>query len=140
MSDGAGIAEFTGRGWSLPLRVDARGGIALGRGHGEIEGAIRMILGTAPGERLMRPTFGCRIWDLVFDPVDPTTLGLMRQAVEEALGQWEPRIQVDAIHPRPDPEDPSRVTISIEYTINATNDVRNLVYPFYVIPRDEAEA
>lgn len=130
-------SDLVGRGIAFPLRTNNRGGIALVSGVAEIEAAIRMILGTAPGERVMRPEFGCRIWDLVFAPVEPGTLGLMEQAVREALGQWEPRIEAADVAAAPDPDDPARVLITVAYRVRATNERRNLVYPFYVIPAEE---
>jgi phage baseplate assembly protein W len=97
-----------------------------------------MIIETAPGERVMRPDFGCRIWDLLFTPIDANALGLMAQAVREAVGRWEPRIDLEDVVARIDPDDASRVLLDVTYTLRATNDRRNLVYPFYVIPREHA--
>jgi phage baseplate assembly protein W len=134
MSD---VADFIGRGISFPLRVDQSGGIALAEGGDGIDASIRMALSTAPGERVMRPQFGCRIWDLLFEPVNANTLGLMAEAVRDALSQWEPRIEVDDVEVEPDPASPARVVIRILYRMRATNDRRNLVYPFYVIPHEE---
>ncbi len=134
MSD---VADFIGRGISFPLRVDQSGSIALAEGGDGIDASIRMALSTAPGERVMRPQFGCRIWDLLFEPVNANTLGLMAEAVRDALSQWEPRIEVEDIEVEPDPASPARVVIRILYRMRATNDRRNLVYPFYVIPHEE---
>ena len=130
--------DLVGRGWSLPTRVTPRGGIALAGGAEEIEGALRMVLGTAPGERVMRPDFGCAIWDHVFAPVNPTTLGAMAQAVREAVVRWEPRVDLESVEPRASAEEPGRVDIELTYTIRSTNDRRNLVHPFYVIPGEES--
>jgi phage baseplate assembly protein W len=94
------------------------------------------VLLTAPGERLMRPQFGCRIWDLLFEPITPNLLGLIAEAVRDALAQWEPRIEVDDVQPSADETDDGMVRIMISYRVRATNDRRNLVYPFYVIPHD----
>jgi uncharacterized protein len=137
MSD---VADFIGRGISFPLRVDQSGSIALAEGGDGIDASIRMALSTAPGERVMRPQFGCRIWDLLFEPVNANTLGLMAEAVRDALSQWEPRIEVEEIEVEPDPASPARVVIRILYRMRATNDRRNLVYPFYVIPHEEEGA
>ncbi|MFC1860708.1 GPW/gp25 family protein [Chloroflexota bacterium] len=123
-----------GIGWSFPLRVDGRGGIALSQHENDITESIRIILGTAKGERRMRPHFGCDIHKIIFAPNNATTWGLASHYVEEALGWWEPRIDVLEIDPQADPEDISRLLISIKYRIKATNDERNLVYPFYIIP------
>lgn len=124
---------FVGRGWSFPVQVSPRGGLALASGPTDIEAAMRMIIETAPGERVMRPEFGCRIWDHVFDSTDSTTLGLMAQAVAEALARWEPRADIEELAVDVDPDGPGRVLIDIAYRIKATNDRRNLVHPFYVI-------
>ncbi|MCP3993677.1 MAG: GPW/gp25 family protein [bacterium] len=129
--------DFVGSGWSFPLRIDGGGGFSLDGGFVEIDGSVRMILGTALGERVMRPDFGCGIWDLLFHPVNANTLGLMAQYVREALGRWEPRVELQEVSPRPDPDDPSRIHIEITYLVKATNDRRNLVFPFYVIPKEE---
>ena len=85
----------------------------------------------------MRPEFGCRIWDLLFEPVTANLLGLMAQAVRDALTQWEPRVIVETVDTVPDPHDSAVVSIRIGYRVKATNDRRNLVYPFYVIPHEE---
>ncbi len=119
------------------MGVDHTGSIALTQQGGDLEDSIRMVLLTAPGERLMRPQFGCRIWDLLFEPVNANLLGLISQAVRDALAQWEPRIEVDEVTPVQDEASSGLVRIAIAYRIRATNDKRNLVYPFYVIPRED---
>ena len=132
-------ADFIGRGVMFPLRVDQAGSIAMSSGVEELDSSIRMVLITAPGERLMRPNFGCRIWELMFEPINANTLGLMAVAVREALGQWEPRIDVETVTVDPVEGADGKVLINIVYRVRANNDHRNLVYPFYVIPQ-EAEA
>lgn len=102
----------------------------------DIDQAIRVILGTTKGERPMRPDFGCRIHELIFSPINSTTMGLVGHYVEEALGWWEPRIQLREVIVDPDPDDPGRLLINIRYQIRATHDDRSLVYPFYVIPEE----
>lgn len=126
--------DMLGTGWSFPLRIDGRGGISMSRHEHDIEESILVILGTAKGERRMRPGFGCDVHTLVFAPNNATTWGLAARYVEEALGWWEPRIEVTEVDPHPDPEDSSRLLIDIEYRVKATNDARNIVYPFYIIP------
>ena len=132
-------SDFIGRGFMFPLRVDQSGSIAMTSGSSDLASSIRMVLATAPGERLMRPRFGCAIWDLLFEPINANTMGLMAVAVREALGQWEPRIDVIDVVIVPDATAEGRVHIEIDYRVKATNDRRNLVYPFYVIPREEDE-
>ena len=126
--------DILGNGWSFPLGTDGRGGISLSRHDNDISESIRIILSTSKGERRMRPNFGCDIQKLVFAPNNATTWGLAARYVEEALGWWEPRIEVTEIDPHPDPEDRSRLLIDIKYRIKATNDARNIVYPFYLVP------
>jgi uncharacterized protein len=118
--------------------VDARGRIALARRERDIEEAIQIILLTPKGQRPMRPEFGCQIHDLIFHPNDASTAGLAAYYVEEALAMWEPRIKVDDVDVRPDPEEPARMLIHVSYTIKATYDRRTLVFPFYRIPGEEA--
>jgi hypothetical protein len=126
--------EFIGRGWAFPLRTDATGGIALVSREREIEEAIRLILGTTPGERPMRPEFGCRIHDYVFGTADGTTANAVGVEVRRALGRWEPRIEVEDVLVSFDPLDQTVLYIDVRYSIRHTNDRRNLVFPFYVIP------
>jgi phage baseplate assembly protein W len=128
---------FIGHGFRFPMGVNHRGEIALTSGPEDLDCSIRVVLATAPGERVMRPLFGCRIWDLLFEPVNSNTLGIMAQAVREALAQWEPRVQVVEVEVVPDSNDSSLVRIDVSYLVRTTNDRRNLVYPFYVIPREE---
>ena len=131
--------EFIGRGWAFPLRTDATGGIAMVSREREIEEAIRLILGTSPGERPMRPEFGCRIHDFVFASADGSTAGLVADEVRRALGRWEPRINVADVAVSFDATDAGVLYLDIRYEIRATNDRRNLVFPFYMIP-GEGEA
>jgi len=128
---------FIGRGFAWPLRVDHTGGIAFTAGEHDLDDAIRVVLATAPGERVMRPQFGCRIWDLLFEPITSNTLGLMAQSVREAVTQWEPRVEVHDVKVEADPSRDGLVHIDVEYVVRTTNNRRNLVYPFYVIPHEE---
>jgi phage baseplate assembly protein W len=132
------MRDFLGTGWAFPVRVDARGRIALAQQERDIEEAMRIILLTPKGQRVMRPEFGCQIHDLIFAPNDATTAGLASYYVEEALGMWEPRIRVQEVSAHPDATDPTRLLIDIRYEIKATHDRRSLVFPFYRIP-GEAE-
>ena len=86
--------EFLGQGWAFPLQIDPRGGIALSRGADDINQAIRIILETMPGERVMRPQFGCRVKELLFAPRNAETRNLLVFYVEQALSRWEPRIDL----------------------------------------------
>ncbi len=131
------MADILGSGLAFPLSIDHRGGLALARGEEDIEQAIHLILGTAPGERPMRPEFGCAIHDFVFDTIDADMVGRMDTAIRVALDRWEPRIELIGLD-----FDLSRVhdgvlEITISYSVLATSRAYNLVYPFYVIPAEE---
>lgn len=126
--------DFLGSGWKFPPRLDSRGRIELVHQEQDIEEAIRMIVLTRRGERPMRPEFGCEVHDLIFSPNDPTTGGLAKRYVTEALARWEPRIEVMNVHTEADPERDNCLMIHVQYRIPATNNERNLVFPFYVIP------
>ncbi len=125
------MRDFLGSGWAFPVGVDAHGRIALAHQERDIEEAIRIILLTPKGQRVMRPEFGCQIHELLFAPNDTTTAGLACYYVEDALGMWEPRINVLEVTAQPDTE---RLLIEIRYEIKATHDSRSLVFPFYRIP------
>ena len=133
------MTEIIGSGLAFPLGVDRRGGIALARDEQDIEQAIQLILGTAPGERPMRPEFGCGVHDFVFGSIDANTIGQMEQAIREALDRWEPRITVRKVAFDASDSQAGLLTIDITYEVRATNTTRNLVYPFYVIPAEEME-
>jgi Bacteriophage baseplate protein W len=126
--------EFIGRGWAFPLRTDATGGIALVGREREIEEAIRLILGTSPGERPMRPEFGCRIADFIFGSADGATANAISAEVQRSLRRWEPRIDVHEVLVSFDAVDQTVLYVDVRYSIRRTNDRRNLVFPFYVIP------
>jgi len=130
--------QFLGAGWAFPVHTDATGSIALVTQEREVEEAIRIILGTAPGERPMRPEFGCAIHDLVFAPADATTAGQLAYHVRMALERWEPRIDLLDVTVRFDAADAGTLLIDIRYALRDTNDPRNLVFPFYVIPSHDA--
>jgi phage baseplate assembly protein W len=125
--------DFIGAGWSYPLRTDAAGGIALVTHDREIEQAIRLILGTACGERPMRPDFGCRIHDHVFGSASAATAGQIAFDVRQALDRWEPRIEVRDVSVSFDAIDSGTLYVDVSYAVRGLNDPRNLVFPFYVI-------
>jgi len=131
------MSEILGSGVAFPLQVDRRGGIALARDETDIDQAMLLILGTAPGERPMRPEFGCGVHDFVFDTIDAGTVARMETEIRAALDRWEPRIQVTDIEFDLDYMDRGELVINISYRLRATNHMRNLVYPFYVIPAEE---
>ena len=129
--------DFVGAGWAFPVRTDATGSVALVRRDRELQEAIRLILGTSPGERPMRPEFGCRIAEHVFGVADAATAGQIAQDVRTALDRWEPRIDVIDVSIAFDRVDAGTLYIDVRYSVRDTNDVRNLVFPFYAIPGGE---
>lgn len=132
--------QFVGSGWSFPLRIGPTGGIALVSGEKEVEEAIRLVLSTAPGERPMRPEFGCAIHDLVFAPVNEQTAGRIQHEVYASLDRWEPRIEVHDVEVTAG-EAQNVLHIDVRYAIRGTNNPRSLVFPFYVIPsHDEPDS
>jgi uncharacterized protein len=133
------MADIIGSGVAFPLRLDARGALALAHGDASIREAIAVILGTARGERPMRPEFGCGVHELVFETVDALTIGRIEREVRVALDRWEPRIQVTDV--TVDAADGgAELRVEIGYVLRGTNDVRNLVHPFYLVPEDEEAA
>ena len=141
VSDAGRTPDFVGAGWAFPVAIDATAGIAVVTGDREIEEAIRIILATAPGERPMRPEFGCRIHDHVFAPNDAATAGAIARDVHAALAQWEPRIDVIDVRvsrgaPGGRPPEEGVLHIHLAYVVRGSNDPRNLVFPFYVIPSE----
>ena len=132
--------RFIGSGLAFPLRTDATAGIALVSGDREIVESIRLILGTAPGERPMRPEFGCAIHEFVFAPADAATAGQIAYEVRIALERWEPRIVLEDVRVDFGAADVGTLLIDVRYRLRASNDPRNLVFPFYVIPSHEPEA
>jgi len=132
--------QFIGAGWAFPLRIDATGAIALVTREREIRESIGLILGTTPGERAMRPEFGCAIADQVFAGADATTAGRIAYEVRRALDRWEPRVDVVEVGISFDGGDSGTIYIDVRYAIRGTNDPRNLVFPFYLIPVEQPAA
>ncbi|MFE5506313.1 GPW/gp25 family protein [Amycolatopsis japonica] len=130
--------DFLGRGLAFPVRTDATGSIALVGGEREVVESIRLILATAPGERPMRPEFGCAVHDLVFAPADSATAGQIAYEVRTALERWEPRITLTDVVVGFSEAERGTLLIDIKYQLRGTNDPRNLVFPFYVIPPHES--
>lgn len=123
--------EFHGRGVSYPLTIGATGGVRESAGIDRIEQSVRILLGTNHGERLMRPTFGCNLKTLAFAPINAATLNHARHLVQEGLAAWEPRIEVFEVIVEPDNRN-GTLLIHVHYRVRATQDVRSLVYPFYL--------
>jgi len=126
---------FLGAGWGFPVAARPDGEIQLAAYEEDVRQAIRIILATDPGERVMRPDFGAGLRALLFEPMSTTTLSLAQHRVERALIEWEPRIDVLGVRVGFDHDDPSRgrLLIEIDYRVRATNAFYNLVYPFYLL-------
>jgi phage baseplate assembly protein W len=137
MSGDTSSKEYLGQGLAFPLHMNARGELALAIPERDIEQAIRIILGTRPGERVMRPDFGCRAHELLFEPLHVGTETLMQQYVAEALDMWEPRIDVLGVNVYVDKEMDGGLWAEIHYVIKATHDERSIVYPFFLAGEEE---
>ncbi len=128
------MANLIGRGWVFPPRINNSGNVALTSGETEIHQAIHIILSTAPGERVMRPDFGCLIHELVFAPNNQATHATAERYVREALGRWEPRINVLEVRANAAPGEVGVMAVEVDYVIKGTHDPRSLVFPFYLLP------
>ena len=127
--------RFLGTGWAFPPRPAESPAVETASGEEDIRQAIRIILGTIPGERVMRPDFGAGLNALVFEPLSATTIALVKHNVEQALTSWEPRIDQIAVDVTADPPR-GRLDIEIRYRVRSTNIFYNLVYPFYLVEGD----
>ena len=123
---------FLGVGWAFPPCLEADGTVALVAYEEDIRQSILIILGTNPGERVMRPDFGAGLNAFLFEPISFTTMQRVKQRVEEALIDWEARIEVEQVRVSNDRSEPGKLMINIEYRVRATNTRTNLVYPFYL--------
>lgn len=131
--------DFIGTGWAFPTGVTGNGGIAMVRGDTELVQAMRLILSTYPGERPMRPEFGCRLRDFVFRGNTPDTAAQLSDEVRRSLMRWEPRVDIERVDVLGNEADPALLYIDIRYVVKGMNDRRNLVFPFYTIPEDGSD-
>jgi uncharacterized protein len=135
MSDGRAMDEqkaFLGRGWAWPVQLDPRTGLVASVAHeDDIRQSMRIILETSPGERVMRPNFGCGIHAMVFEALDSTLIQRIRSTVEEALRRCEARIDVLSVEVDESATSEGKLLVEIEYRVRKTNQVGNLVFPFY---------
>jgi phage baseplate assembly protein W len=124
--------EFLGRGWAMPVQLEPRTGLVSSVAYEEdIRQSILIILETAPGERVMRPNFGCGIHELVFAAIDSTAIQRIRSVVDEALRRCEARIEVMSINVDEDATAEGKLLVEIDYRVRKTNQTGNLVFPFY---------
>ena len=126
------MSDFLGVGWTSPVRLDEDGSIVLANTDEVVRQSIWMILSTAPGERVMRPDFGCGLQDQVFSPNSAATIGQIVNDVRRSLIDWEPRIDVLEVDSVSDDSQPNCLLIQINYRVRTTNNRFNLVYPFYL--------
>jgi hypothetical protein len=122
---------FLGTGLAFPFQLNGAQRLSLVSGAEDIAQSIQIVLGTAPGERVMRPEFGCRAYELVFEPYDTATEALLIYFIEEALARWEPRIRIKKVEVEAN-RDEGRVLAHIYYTIKAIHDERSIVFPFFI--------
>lgn len=128
----AQVKDFLGKGWRFPLKPDAGGRLTYASGPEKVEQSIWLILSTAPGERLMRPEFGCGIHELVFEANTSALRGVVRERVREALTTWEPRIDTLDIEVEAPEEGRNHLLIRVDYRLRSNNALYNLVYPFFL--------
>jgi len=124
--------EFLGTGWVFPPRPDANGTLRFVSGEELVIEGIEIVLGTSPGERQMRPEFGCGIYELVGEANTVALRGLVKERVREALTRWEPRIDVLDVRVEAPDEQLNRMDIHVDYRIRSNNSFFNLVYPFFL--------
>jgi phage baseplate assembly protein W len=132
--------EFLGKGLRFPVSINLNGGVSASALEENVRQSIFVILGTAPGERIQRPDFGCRIHDLMFAPNTDITAARAEVYCEEAIYKYEPRVQAVIVRAAPNADQPNRLDIRIEYVIAGKNDKRNLVFPFYLRSEEDEQA
>ncbi|TBL80770.1 GPW/gp25 family protein [Paenibacillus thalictri] len=125
--------QFLGKGWKFPIEVDkTTGRIKQSSYEEDIAEAIRVIIWTSRGERLMRPDFGCGIDRFLFEGNDDKTLSLIEAEVEEAIRTWEPRVHEVTVRVERDGKQEEKLLIEVQYEVRSTNNLFNQVYPFYL--------
>ncbi|MFD2673195.1 GPW/gp25 family protein [Marinicrinis sediminis] len=125
--------EFLGKGWKFPVEVDpATGRILMSEHEDDVAEAIRIILQTSQGERMMRGNFGCDLRDFNFEMTDDTTLKMLESNILKAIRNWEPRVDEVDVRAEADASIPGKLHIHIQYTVRNTNNLYNQVFPFYL--------
>lgn len=126
-------SNFLGRGWKFPIQVDPTNGRMMSSEYEEdIEEAIKIILFTSKGERVMRPDFGSTIYEYIFNLTDDMTIGLLESETEEAIQRWEPRVKDVRVRASIANGNPEQLNITVSYVVRKTNNLFNKVYPFYI--------
>jgi phage baseplate assembly protein W len=131
--------DFLGKGLRFPVSINLNGGVSSSQLEENVRQSLFVILGTAPGERVSRPRWGCRIHDLMFAPNNPVTAARAEVYCEEAIYKFEPRIEKVSCRAMPNPDEPNRLDIRIEYVIAGKNVERNMVFPFYLKTEEEQQ-
>ena len=125
--------EFLGKGWKFPIKVDpSTGRIMTSEYEEDVEEALKIILNTHKGERIMREEFGSNVFNYVFRPIDETSRNLLKIEVEQAILNWEPRVKDVEVIIDKDIHNDNKLLIQISYVVRKTNNLFNLVYPFYI--------
>ncbi len=124
--------EFVGTGWRFPIQPDATGSLGYCSGDVNVQQSLKVLLLTAIGERVMRYGFGSSARDLVFAPGSTQYLNLLQLTVREAVVNWEPRVDLDDVTAEASANNPSCITVSVDYRVRRTNTKGNLVFPFYL--------
>lgn len=130
--------DFLGKGWRFPVALNLTGGVSSSQFEENVRESMFVILGTAPGERVKRPDFGCRIHDLIFAPNNDVTAARAEYYCKEAIYKFEPRIDEVGCVAVPSKDEPNRLDIRITYKIAGKSDKKNLVYPFYLLKSEDA--
>lgn len=124
--------DYLGKGLRFPVSINLNGGLSSSQYEENVRQALFIILGTAPGERIHRKDFGCRIHDLMFAPNNDITAARAEVFCEEAIYKYEPRVDKVVCRAAANPDEPNRLDVRIEYVIAGQNTKRNLVFPFYM--------
>lgn len=126
--EGAGLGERAGPDAMNGLVTSLSGGLTMVEGGEAIRQSIMLLLTTAPGERVMRPEYGCPIHRLIFSPNDATTAGLAIHYVRQAINRWEPRVEIVRLDAGADPQEPGRLVVTLEYRVRATGEQNVLAF------------
>jgi len=128
------LTKILGKRIAFPLHLDDRNKLAMVDGDMAVRQSIYLIVMTVPGERVLRPEFGCRIHELIFDPLNKQTFVTAKRYVEEAIRRWEPRIEVIELDVESGDVDRAELLINIKYKHKNRPDPRSLVFPYYLNP------
>ena len=113
---------------SAGLQISPTGGVAMIEDDEAIRQALLLLLSTTPGERVMRPEYGCSLDRLVFAPNDESTAGLAIHYVRQAITRWEPRVDIIHLDALPNPNDPTKLIIELRYIVKSTRRPNELAF------------